>query len=62
MTSYEHISEKIQVDLTSTQWKFLMILLKHVRDENELQELYQQHLNDIIYKLEFKRKVIRQRL
>jgi DNA-binding MarR family transcriptional regulator len=62
MNTYEHISEKIQVDLTSTQWKFLMILLKHVRDENELQELYQQHLNDIIDKLEFKRKVIRQRL
>ncbi len=62
MNTYEHISEKIQVDLTSTQWKFLMILLKHVRDENELQELYQQHLKDIIDKLEFKRKVIRQRL
>jgi hypothetical protein len=62
MNTYEHISEKIQVDLTPKQWKFLMLLLKHVRDENELQELYQKYLNGIIDTLEFKRKVIRQRL
>lgn len=62
MNTYEHIQEKIQVDLKSTEWKFLMILLKHVRDENGLQEEYQEQLNNILYKLEFKRKVIRQRL
>ena len=62
MNTFEHIKETVQVDMTSAEHTFLLILLKHVRDEEGLNEAYQNALSKLIYNIEFKRKIVKQRL